>query len=189
MIVSSRHAKAFRDILFLLTCLVFLLAPLLIGVPRLHAEANKVVAEIDGKKLTQKDFKAYLELFQGNPAYHPATMKDKKRLLNNLVNRTLLLEAARKEGYFKKKELKKHPNLGKTEEETFVLRAYLMDHVSKKVSITPKEIEAYQKAHPGMKAKEAKEALTTLRQKALFRDLMKRLRAGHTIRIYPEAIK
>jgi len=59
----------------------------------------KVLAKIDGKVLTSKDFASYLALFKGNTAYQPKTLKEKKRLLEYLIDRTLLLEAAKKEGY------------------------------------------------------------------------------------------
>ncbi len=69
----------------------------------------KIVAKIDGKVLTSKDFTSYLALFKGNPAYWPKTLKDKKRLLQYLIDRTLLLEAAKKEGYDKRDLLKNPP--------------------------------------------------------------------------------
>ncbi len=147
------------------------------------------MARIDGKTYTKKDFDAYLALFKGDPLYRPRTMKDKERMLRHFVDRELLLQAAKKEGYEKLDVLKKHPTVSRAEEETIILRAYLQDHVSKKASVTDAEVVAYKKEHPGLKAETARERLTARRQKVLFDKLMKRLRAGHTIKIYPEALK
>ena len=113
-----------------------------------QASQGKVLAEIDGKKIMQKDFDAYLALFKGNSRYLPKTLEDKKRLLHHLIDRAILLEAARKEGYFKQDTLKKHPSFNQVEKETFVLRAYLMDHVSGKITVTSSEIAAFKKNPP-----------------------------------------
>jgi hypothetical protein len=146
----------------------------------------KVLAKIDGKVLTSKDFASYLALFKGNTAYQPKTLKEKKRLLEYLIDRTLLLEAAKKEGYDKRDLLKKHPSLNRVERETLMLRAYLMDHISHKVSMTDKMIASYRRQHPGMTPKQAREILTARQQKKLFQSLMKRLKQGRTIQMYPE---
>jgi len=171
---------------------LFLLFIILIGVGIFtpgQASQNKVLARVDEKKITQKDFDAYLALFEGNSRYLPRTREDKKRLLQHLIDRTILLEAAKKEGYFKQKIFKKHPLLTDVEKETFILRAYLMDHVSKKAAVTSAEVAAYQKLHPGVSSKKAKEFLIAKRQKVLFAALMKQLKKGRKIRTYPEKIK
>jgi hypothetical protein len=154
-----------------------------------QASQGKVLAEIDGKKIMQKDFDAYLALFKGNSRYLPKTLEDKKRLLHHLIDRAILLEAARKEGYFKQDTLKKHPSFNQVEKETFVLRAYLMDHVSGKITVTSSEIAAFKKAHPRITPQEARNILTTKYQKIEFASLMKHLKSGRVIRIYPENFK
>ncbi len=67
-----------------------------------------------------------------------------------------------------------------------MLRAYLMDHISHKVSVTDKMIETYRRHHPGTTPEQAREILTTRQQKRLFESLMKRLKRNRTIRVYPE---
>jgi|GEM_PF-1795484 len=173
---------------YILRVFVLVLRGLLLVSPAIAAGDN-VLAEIDGKKLTQKDFDAYLALFKGNARYNPTTLEGKKRMLQHFIDRTLLLQAAKKEGYEKLDVLKKHPVVDKVEEETIILRAYLQDHVSKKVAVSPEEIAAYKKAHPGMKTEKVKELLAARQQKILFDKLMKRLRAEHTIRVYPENLR
>ena len=173
-------------------CLIFLFIFTLIGVggfaPAL-ASQDKVLAGIDGKKITQKDFNAYLALFKGNSRYLPKTQEEKRTLLQHLIDRTILLEAAEKGGYFKQEIFKKHPSLTKVEKETFILRAYLMDHVSKKVTVTSSEVAAYQKLHPDTSSEKVREVLIAKRQKELFAVLMKQLKKGRKIQLYPEKIK
>jgi len=147
---------------------------------------NRVLAEIDGKAITSKDFASYLNLFKGDPTYQPKSRKDKERMLNHLIDRILLLEAAKKEGYDKKDILIKHPTLSPVERETFILRSYLMDHISRKVSVSPEAISAYRLHHPRLTEEEARERLIALQQKKLFKELMRRLRQGRSIRIFPE---
>jgi len=179
---KSTPSFRIRDVFFV----VFLILAMVLPVA---AAGNKILAEIDGMKLTQKDFDAYLALFKGNARYMPKTLEDKKRMLAHFIDRTLLLQAAKKEGYEKLDVLKKHPVVDKVEEETIILRAYLQDHVSKKVSVSPEEVAAYRKAHPGVKAEKAKELLAARQQKILFDKLMERLRADHTIKVYPENLE
>lgn len=154
-----------------------------------RASDEKVLAVIDGEKLTRKDFDAYFALFKGNPRYTLKTRRQKEAMLTHFIDRTLLLKEAKKAGYDKIDVLKKHPTLDRVEEETIMLRAYLQDHVAKKVTVTPGEIAAYRKAHPGAGTKAARERLTARRQKVLFDTLMKRIRAKHTIRYFPENLE
>ena len=184
-VIKQEKGSAPRHFLFLLFIILIGAGSFTPG----QAAQNKVLAGIDGKKITRKDFDAYLALFKGNPRYLPRTQEDKKRLLQHLIDRMILLEAAKKEGYFKQKILKKHPSLTEVEKETFILRAYLMDHVSKKVTVTSSEVVAYQKLHPDTSSKEARELLIAKRQKVLFAVLMKQLKTGRKIRIYSETIK
>lgn len=147
---------------------------------------NKVLAEIDGRAITVKEFTSYLSLFKGNPSYLPKTKEEKERMLNHLIDRALLLEAAKKEGYDKRETLKKHPSLSPLERETFMLRAYLMDHVSRKVSISQQSIKTYQFHHPGLTRKQAMDTLIAQQEQRLFEELMRHLKGGHNIRIYPD---
>lgn len=182
----SKYMKKYSlVVLFFLSIIV----SVYIYVPYLQAGQSKVLADIDGKAITQKDFEAYLALFKGDARYTPKTFEGKKRMLKHLIDRTILLEAAKKEGYEKLDVLKKHPTMNQVEEETIILRAYLQDHVSKKVSVTTEGVSAYMKKHPNVSSKKAKEALLTEKQKRRFAILMKRLKKGHTVQIYPENIK
>jgi len=150
------------------------------------AGKSLVLAEIDGKKITARDFDAYLRLFKGSPAYQPNTLKNKRRLLGYLIDRKLLLQAAQSEGYPKRDKLKKHPSLGKVEDETMILRAYLIDHVSRKVSVAPGEIQAYRHAHPELTQSQARDAVISQHQQKRFHALMQRLRKEHRIQIYTD---
>ena len=172
-------------ILFFILCVTLITFP---AIP-VKARAPLVLAKIDGKKITTQNFTQYLNLFDDNPAYQARTLEDKKRLLNYLIDRTLLLEAAQEEGYAKRDKIKKHPFLGKIEDETMILRAYLIDHVSHKVSVTQSDAKTYQKNHPGLTLKQARDEFTTQRQEKTFHALIAHLRKGHTIKIYTENLE
>jgi len=64
-----------------------------------------------------------------------------------------------------------------------------MDHVSKKVTVTSSEVAAYQKLHPDTSSEKVREVLIAKRQKELFAVLMKQLKKGRKIQLYPEKIK
>jgi len=161
-------------IIFSLTLLMFLPG---------NAAGNdqNILATIDGKPITDSDFQNYLKLFDNDPRFRPDTSEARKKLLEHLIDRSILLQYAKEHGYLKLKELQRHGSLDQQEKETIILRQLLTDKISNQVHCSQDEIKAYQKAHPQLTAKRAKEQLTSQKQQKLFKTFMDQLKKEHTI--------
>ena len=145
-----------------------------------------LLAEIDGRPVTGTDLKKYLGLFKESEMVWPAKPETREKLINHLIDRELLLEAARKQGYFKIDELKKHGHLQPSECETIALRAFLNDKIARPATPDQAAITNYRKQHPDLSAKQAREKLASARQIELFKNLMASLKKEHKIVIHRE---
>jgi hypothetical protein len=144
----------------------------------------KVLATIDKTKITQTDFDNYLDMFDTKSSYRPTTPAARTKLLNHLIDRMLLIEEARKSGYFEDDELKKHSSLNRTEHETMVLRKLLIDRISRPATVADPTVNIYLETHPDLTFKQAQEKLIGKRQHQLYKKLMQKLRKGRKITIY-----
>ncbi len=151
------------------------------GIAANTTKKSKVLANIDQIKITQADFDAYLNMFDAKSKYRPTTPAARTKLLNHLIDRILLLEEARKSGYFEDEELKKHGSLNRAERETMVLRKLLIDRISKPATIADPTVNIYLESHPDLTFKQAQKKLTGERQQQLYEKLMQKLRKGHKI--------
>ena len=142
---------------------------------------QKILATIDGKPITSSNFQNYLKLFDNNPRFRPDTAEARKKLLEHLIDRTILLQYAKENNYLKLKEVQRHKSLNQEEKDTIILRQLLTDKISNQVHCSEDEIKAYQKDNPKLSAKLAKEKLTSQKQQALFKTFMDRLKKEHTI--------
>jgi len=156
-----------------------------------------VVATIDGSPIYLSYYEEFVNLFKKKPV----TIEDKLKMLNNLINRRILIEDAREKGYFNRKETKKNfkkhkfldkSNKNKTYEETIVLREYFIENVSKKVKVSKKEIEDFIAKHKGYKSinkVDAKDMIAFGKEKKVFAELLKNLRANKKIVIFKQNLK
>ena len=143
-----------------------------------------ILATIDCKPITTTDFQNYLKLFDSKPRFRPDSPEAREKLLEHLIDRTILLQYAKEHDYLKLKELQRHKSLNQQEKDTIILRQLLTDKISNQVSCSQDEIEAYQKANSKLSPKLAKERLTSQKQQKLFKTFMDRLKKEHTIIIY-----
>ena len=145
-----------------------------------------IVAKIDDEPITYEEFEKFLELFKKKPK----TLDEKLKMLNNLIARKLIIEDAKKKGYFNRKDikenLKKHKFLKKSGEITLVLKLYFYENISKKVKITEEEINKFIKKHKGINKHTAKEIIAVEKEKKLFDELIKRLKKGRKIIIFKD---
>lgn len=152
-------------------------------------QPDTVLARVGETCLTRSDLDDYLELFRHAGTYAECDFPSRRQYLENLINRYLLLEEARRQKYFTAPDLKKHAHLDQREKETFVLRQFLGDHISRPGSATPEQVTAYQAEHPGMNRAAAEEKLNRELRLKLFNELITRLRARETILIYGNNLK
>ena len=161
------------------------LAIIILNLPgKVIAAKQKVLATIDGQAITSSDFQNYLKLFDNDPRFRPDTAEARKKLLEHLINRTILIQYAKEQGYFERQELQKHQSLDQQEKDTIALRQLLTDKISNQVHCSEDEIKTYQKAHPQLSTKLAKEQLTSQKQQKLFKTFIDQLKKEHTIIIH-----
>ena len=170
-----------RVLIILFVSLVFCLSA---GIGETEETSSKVLATIDEIKITQADFEAYLDLFKDQSKYRPTTPAAREKLLNNLIERTLLLDEAKKKGYFEADDLKKHGSLNSRERETMVLRQFLTDRVSRPATIDDSTVKNYLETHPGLTFEQAQEKLTSERQLEIYKELMQELKRDREITIH-----
>jgi len=151
------------------------------GIAANSAKKSKVLAKIDKIKITQADFDAYLSMFEAKSKYRPTTPAARTKLLNHMIDRILLLEEARKSGYFEDEELKKHGSLSKAERETMVLRKLLIDRIAKPATIADPTVTIYREKHPDLTFKQAQKKLIGERQQQLYEKLREKIRKGRKI--------
>ncbi len=147
-----------------------------------------LLAEIDGRKVTGADLKNYLGLFKGPEAELPTGAEARKKLIRHLIDRELLLDEARKEGYFKLDELKKHGSLNQVERQTIALRAFLTDKISRPATPDAAAVEALRRKQPDLDPKAAREKLARQNQLELFHQMMTRLQQEHQVIIHHDAL-
>ena len=165
----------------LLLLFFLLLANVAAGI---EPKETEILATIDQQQITRKDFNKYLKLFKNPGSCSQSDPETREKHLKNLIDRTLLLEEARKQGYFKAPELKKHGSLNSTEHETIVLRQLLTDRISRPATVDNNTVNHYLETHPNLTFKQAQEKLTSERQQQLFRKLMHDLKKDRTIIVY-----
>jgi len=106
---------------------------------------SKVLAEVNGKKITEADFNAMLE---GKPDFYKQYAESesgRKQILDSLVERELLLQTAMKEGVDKSPDIE-----AKVQEyRTRIITEKLREKVtSQQVEVTDEEIKNYYDSHP-----------------------------------------
>ncbi|MEA2108049.1 MAG: SurA N-terminal domain-containing protein [Pseudomonadota bacterium] len=171
-------------------CIFTLLLTITLWLPKpTSAEEQQALATIDGQQITSNDFQNYLELFDNDPRFRPDTAEARKKLLEHLIDRTILLQYAKEHDYFKLEELQKHRSLNQREKETIILRRLLTDKISNQVHCSKEEIKTYQKTNPKLSPKLAKEQLTSQKQQELFKAFMGQLKKEHVIIVYQKNLE
>ena len=136
----------------------------------------KVLATVDGDKITDKMVNMYADAFKGGA--------DKKIILDTLINRAVIIKEAKKEKYFEKiKKQLKH----KVQNEVLtgiVIREYLKDNVLKKITVSDSEVQQVMAHNKKMDRKTAKNQLIMMKAQKNFEDLLKKLRAKHKIKTF-----
>lgn len=153
------------------------------------AQPDTILARVGDRCLTRNDLNNYLKLFKHTGTYEECDFSSRKQYLENLINRYLLLEEARRQDYFTAPDLKKHAHLDQSEKETFVLRQFLGDRISRPGTATPEQVKSYQAEHPGMNFNSAKEEVNRRLRLEIFNQLVGKLRQRQNIIVYEDQLK
>ena len=151
-----------------------------------------IVAKIDNLNITYQDYLDFLDLFNKKPS----TNEEKLKMLNHLIERTLIIEDAKEKGYFGRKtmkeNIKKHRFLEKKDnsyQTTIILRQYFIENISKKVNVTTLDIDNYVKKHKNIDRATARDYIALEKEKKLYKKLIEKLKKGKKIVIYKENLK
>ena len=148
------------------------------------ARSETTLARIDEARITVDDFDNYLKLFPGESTFAQCDDKTRGIHLENLINRRLLLEEARRLSYFEAPESKSHSRLDQGEKEAFALRKLLSEKIVKPGTASREAIERYQAEHAADSYAVAETELNHRLRRQLFDDLILQLRKTNSIEIY-----
>lgn len=117
---------------------------LIIAVPA-HAGNEIILAKIGDRNITMQDFERMIKVYDAdkqklleqNPQY-------KAIILQRFVQATVLSDAARKEGFDKRSDIKEQIQLALND---FLATEYLKKEVVEKINVTPDDMKLYYKEH------------------------------------------
>lgn len=107
-------------------------------------ESGKVIATLDGDKITLQEFNAELDKIPVNMKMLVASQSGKKDFLNRLIERKILLKEARKEKIDKEKDFQ--DRLADIREQ-LMMQSLLKKKVNTEVRLTDADLEKYYNEH------------------------------------------
>lgn len=139
-------------------------------------EKEKVVAEVDGTKITLSEFNQKMQQIPGM-AHTTMDQEAKKKMLDNLIIRHLLIQEAMNKGLDKDKEV---VDKMKDVQDRILLDQFLDKEIKQKAAVTNEEVKAYFEAN-GAEMKENEEihaAHILVKSKDEADAVLKRLKKG-----------
>lgn len=102
------------------------------------------VAKVGKTYITQKDIQSRIEIEAPDNQEAQANTQNRALILEQLINETVLLEAAKKEGYDKTDAYKKQVELAKDQ---LLINQLAQDKILSKVQVTPQDVQAFYQAN------------------------------------------
>ena len=168
--------NALTATLVLLSIFIFSLAT--------QAYSENIVASLDDEKITVEILATYVEDVAGNNYKQWLNNQEGLRKLADFyINRTLLLEYARKT-VAKNDTIVTNHNARSVDEDVMYLTALLKIEVQDKVHITEEEIRAYMKKNKIASEKQARQEIESERKNQLMDVLVEKVRAGHEVKYF-----
>ena len=145
------------------------------------ANSESVVASLDSENITFETLATYVKDVAGKN--YETWLNDKvglRKLADFYINRTLLLEHARK--IVKKNDaIVANHNVRSVDEDVMYLTALLKIKVQDKVNISKEDVLAYMKKAGTVSEKKARQELESVSKKRLMDALIEQVRNGHKI--------
>ncbi len=167
--------KALTATLVLLSIFIFSLAT--------YAYSENVVASLDNENITVEILATYVEDVAGNN-YRPwlNNKEGLRKLADFYINRTLLLEYARKT-VAKNDTIVTNHNARSVDEDVMYLTTLLKIEVQDKVHVTEEEVSAYMKKNMASE-KQARQEIESERKNQLMGALVEKVRIGHDVKYF-----
>jgi len=149
-----------------------------------YAYSENIVASLDGEKITVEKLETYVEDVAGNNYKSWLNNPDGLRKLADFyINRTLLLEYARKT-VAKNDTIVTNHNARSVDEDVMYLTTLLKIEVQDKVHVTEEDVSAYMKKNKMASEKQAMQELEPDQKSQLMGALVERVRIGHEIKYF-----
>ena len=143
-----------------------------------------IVASLDDKNITVEALASYVEDVAGDK-YEP-WLRDKdglRKLADFYINRTLLLEYARKT-VNKKDAIVTNHNARSVDEDVMYLTTLLKFEVQDKVNVSAEDVDSYMKKNKIVSEKQARQEIESGLKNKLMGALVENVRAGHEIKYF-----
>ena len=168
--------KALTTTLVLLSIFVFSLAT--------YAYSENVVASLDNENITVEILATYVEDVAGNN-YKPwlNNQDGLRKLADFYINRTLLLEYARKT-VAKNDTIVTNHNARSVDEDVMFLTTLIKIEVQDKVHVKEEDVRTYMRKNKIASEKQAKQEIESKLKNDLMGALVEKVRAGHDIKYF-----
>lgn len=140
---SNTTRTPFRPSLFLAYALAGLLGVALSGCPA-QQEEEPIVALVNGRAITQAEFDIRWGELAGATRARYEKAGGKRRFLDELITRELLMQEARRQGLDQSDTIR---NKTQRYKEQLILDELLKDKLQSKVEVTKAELDAYYESH------------------------------------------
>ena len=149
-----------------------------------QAFSENIVASLDDEKITVETLATYVEDVAGNN-YKPwlNNQEGLRKLADFYINRTLLLEYARKT-VAKNDTIVTNHNARSVDEDVMYLTTLLKIEVQDKVHVTEEDVSAYMKKNKMASEKQARQEIESERKNQLMGALVEKVRVGHEVKYF-----
>ena len=148
------------------------------------AYSENVVASLDAENITVEVLTTYVKDVAGKNYESWLNNKEGLRKLADFyINRTLLLEHARKTVKKSDKVVTNH-NVRSVDEDVMYLTALLKIEVQDKVNISDEDVLAHMKMNETVSEKKARQELESVAKNRLMDALVEQVRSGHKIQYF-----
>ena len=149
-----------------------------------YSSNEEIVASLDDEDISVEMLATYVEDVAGDK--YESWLRDKeglRKLADFYINRTLLLEYARKT-VNKKDTIVTNHNARSVDEDVMYLTTLLKVEVQDKVNVSPEDVDAYMKKNQIDSEKQARQEIESELKNKLMVALVENVRTGHEIKYF-----
>ncbi|MFC1779212.1 hypothetical protein ACFLZU_02565 [Thermodesulfobacteriota bacterium] len=149
-----------------------------------YSSNEEIVASLDDEKISVEMLATYVQDVAGDK--YESWLRDKeglRKLADFYINRTLLLEYARKT-VNKKDAIVTNHNARSVDEDVMYLTTLLKVEVQDKVNVSPEDVDAYMKKNKIVSEKQARQEIESDLKNKLMVALVDNVRTGHEIKYF-----
>ena len=149
-----------------------------------YSSNEEIVASLDDENISVETLATYVQNVAGDK--YESWLRDKdglRKLADFYINRTLLLEYARKT-VDKKDAIVTNHNARSVDEDVMYLTTLLKIEVQDKVNVSDEDVDVYMKKNKIVSEKQARQEIESGLKNKLMGALVENVRAGHEIKYF-----